>query len=75
MASIEKLEPGKYEIRWRTPEGKSRRKIIRDGPEQARRFARNIEAAKDRGSYIDRALARQRLHTGQPSGLTRCVRR
>lgn len=53
MASIEKLEPGKYEIRWRTPEGKSRRKIIRDGPEQARRFARNIEAAKDRGSYID----------------------
>jgi integrase len=53
MASIEKLEPGRYEIRWRTPEGKSRRKILRGGPEQARRFARNIEAAKDHGDYID----------------------
>jgi integrase len=53
MASIEKLEPGKYEVRWRTPEGKSRRKVVRGGPEQARRFARNIEASKDRGDYID----------------------
>lgn len=53
MASIEKLEPGKYEVRWRTPDGKSRRKIVRGGPEQARRFARNIEASKDRGDYID----------------------
>jgi integrase len=53
MASIEKLEPGRYEVRWRTPEGKSRRKVIRGGPEQARRFARNIEVSKDRGDYID----------------------
>jgi integrase len=53
MASIEKLEPGRYEVRWRTPEGKSRRKVVRGGPEQARRFARNIEVSKDRGDYID----------------------
>jgi len=59
MASIGKIEPGRYEVRWRTPEGASRRKVVRGGPEQARRFARSLESAKDRGTYVDPQLGKQ----------------
>ena len=43
------------------PEGRSRRKILRGGPEQARRFARNIESSKDHGAYVDPALGKQTI--------------
>jgi hypothetical protein len=37
MASIEKLEPGKYEIRWRTPEGKSHARLSVVAPSKGSR--------------------------------------
>ena len=56
MASIRKLASGKYLYRWRA-DGKQPSKTF-DRRIDAERFARQIEASKDRGEYIDPQGAR-----------------
>jgi hypothetical protein len=56
MASIRKLASGKYLYRWRV-DGKQPSKTF-DRRIDAERFARQIEASKDRGEYIDPQGAR-----------------
>ena len=56
MASIRKLASGKYLYRWRA-DGKQPSKTF-DRRIDAERFARQIEAAKDRGDYVDPEGAR-----------------
>jgi integrase len=52
MASIKKTDSGTYSVRYRTPTGKQRRRTFQRRAE-AQRFAREVEIAKDRGTYTD----------------------
>jgi integrase len=63
VASIEKRETSRgprYDVRYREPGGKARVKTWRRRAD-AERFARQIEVDKDRGLFIDPALARTTL--------------
>lgn len=60
MASIERRETSRgvrYDVRYRDPGGKPRVKTWRRRAD-AERFARQVEVDKDRGLFIDPALAR-----------------
>jgi hypothetical protein len=60
MASIEKRQTSRgvrYDVRYREPGGKPRVKTWRRRAD-AERFARQVEVDKDRGLFIDPALAR-----------------
>jgi hypothetical protein len=74
MASIEKLGPGKYEIRWRTPDGKSRRKVVRGGP--SRLVASPAISKRQRIAAITsiRVPAKQLSRAGRISGSARFAR-
>jgi len=52
MASIGKLPTGRWQARWRDPDGNQRRKAFTRKTD-AERFLINIEADKLRGTYID----------------------
>lgn len=63
MASIDKRETSRgvrYDVRYRDPSGRPREKAFRRQKDAAR-FARQVEVDKDRGLFIDPALARTPL--------------
>lgn len=61
MASVESVGARgvdrRYRVRWRTPEGAQRKQTFRLR-EDADRFAREVEVAKDRSAYVDPAAGR-----------------
>jgi integrase len=63
VASIEKQETSRglrYNVRYRDPTGRPREKVFRRQKDAAR-FARQVEVDKDRGLFIDPAMARTPL--------------
>lgn len=63
MASIDKRETSRgvrYDVRYRDPTARAREKAFRRRKD-AERFARQVEVDKDRGRFIDPALARTPL--------------
>jgi integrase len=63
VASIDKRETSRgvrYDVRYRDPTGRAREKAFRR-KKDAERFARQVEVDKDRGLFIDPALARTPL--------------
>jgi hypothetical protein len=63
VASIERQETSRgvrYNVRYRDPTGRPREKVFRRQKDAAR-FARQVEVDKDRGLFIDPALARTPL--------------
>jgi hypothetical protein len=63
MASIERRETSRgvrYDVRYREPGGRTRVKTWRRKAD-AVRFARSVEVDKDRGLFVDPALARTPL--------------
>jgi hypothetical protein len=52
MASIVKTRTGTWQVRYRTPEGASRKATFATRGEAAR-YSREVESTKDRGSYVD----------------------
>lgn len=63
MASIDKRETTRgvrYDVRYRDPTGRAREKAFRRRKD-AERFARQVEVDKDRGLFVDPALARTPL--------------
>lgn len=62
MASVEKLPSGRWQARWRDPEGRQRKKSFTRKLE-ADRFLTGVEADKLRGLYIDPDAGRVTLKT------------
>ena len=52
MASIERTPADTWKVRYRDPSGKQRRKTFQQHS-NARRFAREVEVAKDRGEFVN----------------------
>lgn len=52
MASITKTTTGTWQVRYRTPDGDSRKRSFATRG-QASRFSREVESSKDRGAYVD----------------------
>ena len=52
MANVKKIRDGCYELRYRTPEGESRRKRF-PRKNEAERYLINTEHRKETGTYID----------------------
>jgi integrase len=60
MATIKKLPDGRREVRWRTPEGDSRRKIVRRAVD-AEQLATKVEHDKHTGAYIDTSAGKTKF--------------
>jgi integrase len=57
MASVEKLASGRWQARYRDPEGRQRKRSF-DRKSDAERYLTTVESSKLAGVYIDPALAR-----------------
>ena len=55
MATIKRTDRGRYKVRWRTPEGKSRSRTF-PLRKEADVFAPTIEVSRFDGSYVDPRL-------------------
>lgn len=58
--AIRKTASGKWEARWRTPDGNMRGKAFTQ-KKMAERFLRDLEVSKDRGTYVEPSLGRVTL--------------
>ena len=73
MASVNRrttTRGSRYDVRYRTPDGKVRTKTFATRKE-ADRFANTVEADKHRGAFVDPRLARSPSTNTPPSGSRR----
>ncbi len=68
MASVQMMDKGKWRVRYRSPDGKSRSKTLRTG-EQARRFAATLETSISSGEWIAPERAKVTISDWAPTWL------